>query len=290
MTACTDAAMRERLSAAGFEVRGAEELGRARRTGDWLVLDGYHFATACQQRAREAGWRVLVIDDTAHLDHYAADAILNQNIAAERCVYSHEPYTRLLLGPRYALLRREFRRWRACRRDFPRVARKLLITLGGSDPQHISLRVIEAVRQVAMDDLEAVVVAGAQYEAREELAVAAQHANVRVESKVEDMAPLMAWADMAVSAAGSTCWELAFLGVPSILIVVAGNQREIAAGLAAQGCAANLGTHDQVSTADIATTIQALALDHGTRAAWSKQAAALVDGMGAQRVTRFLET
>jgi len=289
MTACSNAAMLERLNVAGFEVRAQEELGKAPRAGDWLVFDGYHFDTACQERAREAGWRVLAIDDTAHLGRYAADAVLNQNITAERCVYSHEPYTRLLLGPRFALLRREFRRWRRCR-GVPRVARKLLITLGGSDPQRVSLRVIEAVRHVGMDNLEAVVVAGTQYGAREELARAAHCAGVRVEANVQDMAPLMAWADMAVSAAGSTCWELAFLGVPSILIVVADNQGEIAAGLAAQGCAANLGPHDQVSVADIAAAIKALALDHGKRAGWSKRSATLVDGMGAQRVTRFLET
>ena len=85
----------------------------------WVVLDGYHFDEVYQQRVKEGGQRLLVIDDMAHLKHYYADIVLNQNLHAEQLKYSCEPQTRLLLGTRYALLRREFLAWRDWQREVP---------------------------------------------------------------------------------------------------------------------------------------------------------------------------
>ena len=100
----------------------------------WVVLDGYHFNEAYQQCVKEAGHRLFVINDMAHLKHYYADIVLNQNLHAEQLRYSCEPYTRLLLGTRYVLLRREFLRWQGWQREIPDIACKVLVTLGGSDP------------------------------------------------------------------------------------------------------------------------------------------------------------
>jgi len=74
----------------------------------WIVLDGYQSDEAFQQRVKGAGHRLLVMDDVAHLNHYHADIVLNQNLHAEQLHYSCEPCANLLLGARYVLLRREF--------------------------------------------------------------------------------------------------------------------------------------------------------------------------------------
>ena len=92
------------------------------------MLDGYHFRPSYQLRVKDSGHPLLVIDDMAHLDHYYADVVLNQNIHAEQLDYSCEPYARMLLGSRYVLLRREFWPWREWQREIPQVAHKVLVT------------------------------------------------------------------------------------------------------------------------------------------------------------------
>ncbi len=100
----------------------------------WLVLDGYHFDHSYQQLLKDAGLRLLVIDDLAAVAYYSCDLILNQNLAAAASLYSaRSPATRLLLGPQYALLRQEFWPWRQWRRCQPDQAERLLVTLGGGD-------------------------------------------------------------------------------------------------------------------------------------------------------------
>jgi len=90
---------------------------------DWLVMDGYRFDADYQRTVKRAGLRLLVVDDCADAEHYWADLILNQDILAEEKVYGRrEPYTRVLLGPLYVLLRREFLSWPRRERPAPDVA------------------------------------------------------------------------------------------------------------------------------------------------------------------------
>jgi len=78
----------------------------------WIVVDGYQFHAAYQRSLQQAGLKVLYVDDNGHLEQYWADLVLNQNAhAAEDLYKNREQKTRLLLGPRYALLRREFNNW-----------------------------------------------------------------------------------------------------------------------------------------------------------------------------------
>ena len=75
--------------------------------GSWLVCDGYHLDYKYHRNVKNGGYRLLVIDDTAHLSHYYADILLNQNGHSKELFYSYEKYTSLLLGSKYVLLRRE---------------------------------------------------------------------------------------------------------------------------------------------------------------------------------------
>ena len=126
-----------------------------------MVLDGYQFDVEYQRRLKAAGVKLLVVDDTGHAGAYAADLVLDQNAHATKDFYARrESYTQLLLGPRYALLRREFKPWRSWRREIAPVARKVLVTVGGSDPDNVTLRVIRALRILAEHKLKATVVVG----------------------------------------------------------------------------------------------------------------------------------
>ena len=97
----------------------------------WVTLDGYHFSADYQHIIKKAGFHLLFIDDYGQGNHYYADIVLNQNIHADEKLYTdREPYTRLLLGPRYILLRQEFMKWRSWQRNFASIPRKILVTLG----------------------------------------------------------------------------------------------------------------------------------------------------------------
>jgi UDP-2,4-diacetamido-2,4,6-trideoxy-beta-L-altropyranose hydrolase len=253
----------------------------------WVVLDGYHFSGAYQRALKEAGRRLLVVDDNGHAGHCGSELVLNQNLHADEKLYrDREPGTQLLLGPRHALLRREFRQWRGWSRPIPEHARKVLVTLGGSDPDNVTGKVLLALREVHTPGLETVVVAGAANPHRAHLERAARSEGIRVRlyGDVSDMPGLMAWADVAVAAGGGTSWERALMKLPSLVVVLADNQREVAASLATAGVGWNLGEPDSLSPAGIAAALQRLLEAHKDRAGMARRGAALVDGWGAARV------
>jgi len=256
----------------------------------WVVLDGYHFDSAYQLQVKGSGHRLLVIDDMAHLDHYYADILLNQNIHAKQLDYSCEPYTRLLLGTEYVLLRSEFLVWREWQREIPDVARKVLVTLGGGDPDNQTLKVIRALQQVDVEGLEAIVVVGASNPHYQELDFAIRNSplTIRLVRNVSNMPELMAWADVAVSAGGSTCWELAFMGLPTILMALAENQKGIAGGLSEMGAVQNLGWFEQVTERHISETLLSVLNDKAQHQEMSRKGRSLVNGMGRSRVVSLL--
>ncbi|MDH7472936.1 MAG: UDP-2,4-diacetamido-2,4,6-trideoxy-beta-L-altropyranose hydrolase [Anaerolineae bacterium] len=254
--------------------------------GAWVVVDGYHFDQHYQARIKEAGHPLLVIDDIAHLDHYYADIVLNQNIHATDLQYSCESYTKLLLGTKYVLLRREFLKWQGWNREIPEIARKVLVTFGGADRDNATLKVIEALQQIGVEEIEAVVVVGAVNSHFKELQSAAQNSRIpiRLETTIKNMPELMVWADVAVSAGGSTCWELAFTGLPNLVLVLAENQRLIAKKLHDVGASVNLGWHADLSSVEIAQVLTNLIAEEKQRRLMAEIGQKLVDGNGVSNV------
>ncbi|MEA5487703.1 MULTISPECIES: UDP-2,4-diacetamido-2,4,6-trideoxy-beta-L-altropyranose hydrolase [Pseudanabaena] len=253
----------------------------------WVVVDGYHFGTEYQKIIKDSGTRLLFIDDFGHADHYYADLVLNQNISANQELYiNREPYTKLLLGTEYTLLRREFWQWRDWQREVNPIASKILITLGGSDPDNVTLKVIQALNLLNKDKLETIVVIGGSnphYECLQREVTDASLA-ISLQRNVSNMPELMAWADLAIAAGGSTNWELAFMGLPSLVITIADNQQAIAVELDRQGVIINLGWHQDVTIEQISLVLRELIGDRHKREDMSKKGRKLVDGNGASRV------
>lgn len=254
---------------------------------DWLVVDGYQFGATYQQAIKEAGYSLLFIDDYGHADHYYADLVLNQNICAEDSLYTNrEPYTKLLLGTRYVLLREEFLAWKDWQRDAPEVACKILVTLGGGDPDNATLKVINAINKLEMQDLEIKVVIGPAnphiVSLRE--AIDLSPLTFHLLCSAENMSELMAWADVAIVAGGSTCWELCFMEVPFVMMVLAENQEGAAVFLGNRKIAWNLGDYHDIGLHTIAESINEIASNQSRRNQMIKAGKSLVDGDGAQRI------
>ncbi|MEA5549893.1 UDP-2,4-diacetamido-2,4,6-trideoxy-beta-L-altropyranose hydrolase [Anabaena cylindrica UHCC 0172] len=258
----------------------------------WVVVDGYNFGADYQKIIKDRGLNLLSIDDYGHANHYYADLVLNQNITAnEKFYYNREPYTQLLLGTDYALLRREFWQWQGWKRINPPIAKKILVTMGGADPDNVTLKVITALQNLEDNELETVVIVGGSNLYYEQLKLASQKSQfpIRLEKNVTNMPELVAWADLAVSAGGSTCWELAFMGLPSLILILAENQRAIAQKLNELGIAINLGYYQDVNITEISSAIDQLIISANLRAEMTKFSQKLVDAKGSQRVLTYIE-
>lgn len=258
-----------------------------------LVLDGYHFDTDYQRLLRKADIAFLMIDDNAHAEAYYSNWILNQNIHANEAMYTErESYTELLLGTRYALLRKEFWEWRGWQREIPEAAQHVLITMGGSDPDNVTQKVLESLKSMPSANAPTfrVVIGGSNpHRADLEAFTAQSDLSVELLHNVTDMPSLMAWADVAISAGGSTVWELCMMGVPTITIIVADNQRQLVHGLDTNDCVQNLGYYEAVSSESIFLTIHRLIDDHTFRKNLSDTMRQVVDGFGADRVFKILK-
>jgi UDP-2,4-diacetamido-2,4,6-trideoxy-beta-L-altropyranose hydrolase len=304
VSASVPPALQQRLKREGCEVellnvvQGSMDDARAtgkrarERQVSWMVVDGYHFDADYQRTLKDAEARLLVLDDNAHAAHYVADVVLNQNVHAAETMYPRrETYTRLLLGTRYALLRREFWKYRGWRREIQPIARRILVTMGGTDPENVTLRVLQALDRVDIPGLEVDVILGGANPHRRSLEDAARvsHQVVRVTCDVEDMPERMVAADMAISAAGSTCWELALLQLPPALVIVAPNQARIATALHSCGAALSLGMHEHLVPDSLSSQLAGLSADAAMRCSMAVNMCELVDGFGGRRVADLIE-
>ena len=252
-----------------------------------LVVDGYQFGADYQKTVRTAGLPFLCVDDHAHAAFYRADLVLNQNInAAEKLYKKRSRGTRLLLGPRYALLREEFLAQKSKDRKAAAPAKNILVTMGGSDPDNVTLKVVRALESLEAGRRQVIVVLGPGNAHAQSLKKFCKRSKlpVKIEANPRNMAVLMAWADVAVSGAGSTFTELAYMGVPSILLVLAENQKNISRALARLGAAVDLGWHADVREDLLAKKLQELLRSSSARKQMSRIQRKLVDGLGARRI------
>jgi UDP-2,4-diacetamido-2,4,6-trideoxy-beta-L-altropyranose hydrolase len=259
----------------------------------WIVVDGYQFRAEYQRAVKAAGLKLLFIDDNVHAENYCADLVLNQNIHARESLYANrEPFARLLLGPRYAMLRRDFRPWRNWQREISATGRKILVTMGGSDPNNLTAKVLEAILELSDLDLETVVLVGGSnphLRSVERLIQSFPRKNsIRLVVDAPSVPEQMAWADVAVAGAGTTFWEMCFLGLPSLLLVLADNQKGVASAANKLGIAWSMGNGAEIAASDIAAPLANLLHDPDTRASQSANGRKLIDGRGAQRVLAFL--
>ena len=198
------------------------------RNANWVVTDGYHFDPSYHQRLRAVGLKLMALDDMAHLKHYDVDLLLNQNLSATRELYSNKTdvSTKLLLGPRYGLLRREFRACQEWTRPPAHEPLRLMVSFGGSDTGNITGLILQSLSRSQPGKFQVVVLAGAANPHVAELRQLASDSSFPCEIRVavDNVAEVMAWADVAITAAGSTVWELVSMKLPALVGALAENQ------------------------------------------------------------------
>ncbi len=256
-----------------------------------VILDGYRLR-ASYQRAIQGAHFLVVINDYGFQKPYVADVILDYNLGASKKDYPHrKAWPILLLGARYALLRKEFLKWRGWRRKIREVEPfRILITLGGSSQPETVKKVIEAIKRLPFKKLEIRFLLGGDVVANKKIfsAAASLPYLFAFQQNVKSVAQSMAWADMAISGGGVTSWELACMGLPSLLLICAENQRRGVVELERRKVSKSLGSSGAVRPQDIAQAIARFLRNPQMRREMSKRGKHFLDGMGAQRVVKSL--
>jgi UDP-2,4-diacetamido-2,4,6-trideoxy-beta-L-altropyranose hydrolase len=237
----------------------------------------------------------MVIDDLADRPH-DCDLLLNQNLGRRDCDYSgllgRDVVT--LIGPQFALLRREFASLRADslarRRQVPSV-KQLLVSLGGVDASNITGQVLDALKCSALHpEVRITVVMGFGNRWLESVCAQASEMPYRtsVLVGVKDMAPLMMNSDLAIGAAGGTAWERCCMGLPSLISVAADNQWASAAALQEAGAAVVLKSPFQIK--EFFSALDTAEHPSEILTSLSFAASAVTDGQGCTRVVeRMME-
>ena len=240
--------------------------------GDCLITDSYDVDESYFRRTGDIFGKTGYMDDLNKV-RISTDFIINQNIYARDLGYEKYEGTVLLLGTQYALLRDEFRGLPA--RKMKRNVKSVLVTLGGSDPQNLTEKLALKLGR-AFPRITFHIIAGPSFIHVDSLEAAAGE-NIVIHREPK-MSALMMQCDAAVSACGSTVYELCVCGTPIIGVITADNQVMTARSMD------NIGAMKYAAGAgEIVRHLESL--DYETRARMSETARKLVDGNGSIRVS-----
>lgn len=209
----------------------------AGQSWDWLVVDHYALDVRWERAVRETATQLMVIDDLADRQH-DCDMLLDQNFYTDmhtRYLGKVPAHCQLLLGPRYALLREEFRTLHEQIKPRTGEVKRLLVFFGGIDADNYTGLAIKALADMDIKGMHVDVVIGVQHPYREEIKKECAVLGFVCHVQTDKMAELMAAADLSIGAGGSTLWERCCLGLPTLAVSIAENQRLLIIDVAEAG-------------------------------------------------------
>lgn len=254
-----------------------------------IVIDSY-YVTSKYMEVLSKEKKVVFIDDYCNKFHLAA--LINYNIYADKKAYNdiyRSDKTQLILGPSYAPLRKEFEN---CKSPvIKEKAKSILILTGGADPFHIAYNLVKEIKKKKNQSLVYHFVVGELSSDYEKIKKLEDNTNIIIHHKVDNMKELMSSSDMAVSAAGSTLYELCACGIPTITYTFADNQMAGAKSFSEKGIMKNIGDIRVLTDfyTELTDSIDKLADSKAERKRMSEAASQLVDGFGAQRLAKKLK-
>ncbi len=258
---------------------------------DWLVVDHYGLDEAWETQLRPHTKRLMVIDDLADRPH-RCDLLLDQNFAIDTTRYDAliPSHCTKLLGPEYALLRSEFAAARARLAKRQGKPERLLLSFGGSDPTGETVEVLRQLQAAdAKFELHIDCVVGASHPALDEVKNLVEALpDVRLHTQTQQMAVLMAQADLCLGAGGSTLWERCCLGLPTLTVAISEHQVPFCERLAKLGYLVYLGDVSR-KRIDYLQAIHEAVVSINDLRALAEKGMTLVDGAGRHRVVTALE-
>lgn len=224
---------------------------------DMLVVDHYLLDIRWESEIRKYARKIMVIDDLADRPH-DCDYLLDQNFYYDMQTRYEKlvpKQCKTFLGPEYALLRPEFRQARKAQTK--RSVNRVFVFYSGTDPTNETEKTLEAIERLNQAHIQFDVVVGAGNPRKKRIKQWCERLpNTTYYCQVENMAELMSKADLALGAGGATTWERCYIGLPSIIIMIANNQRQSSITLEKKGVLKNLGWYEDVTAIDIEQAIQ----------------------------------
>lgn len=254
---------------------------------DLLIVDHYGLDRTYEEACRRFARRILVIDDLPDRVH-DADILVDPTpgrTATER--ERHVPAASIrLVGPSFAPLRPDLVAMRFRDRKTQATPR-LLVSFGGTDPDNATGRFLAALAAKPLDGWAADIMLGrgARHVAEVVEAVERANGNIRLHLDSPDVATLLAQSDLAIGAGGVSALERCCIGLPSVILVLAENQRDSAAFVSEAGAAALASDIEAAATA-----VHMLAFNAESRTRMAAAGTALCDGRGAQRIALRLDS
>jgi UDP-2,4-diacetamido-2,4,6-trideoxy-beta-L-altropyranose hydrolase len=255
---------------------------------DWVVADHYALDARWERPIRNAVGRLLAIDDLADRTH-ECDVLLDQNFYADQAVrYAGrtDANCRQLLGPTYALLRPEFQQLHRAAAVRTGAVRNLLVFFGGIDAANQTTTALAALAALRLG-AEVHVVVGRSHPVLADVEAACQRHGFVCHVQTNEMGALMSRADLAVGAGGSATWERCCVGLPTLAVCTADNQRQQVGDAACDGLlyAPRAGLY---AATDFQLHLAALADNAALRSHLSARGLDRVDGLGVARTLRVL--
>lgn len=259
-----------------------------RRRCDIVVVDSYSVSGGYLRALRAGGLFVAAIDDLARFA-FPCQLVVNLGAHASRLHYrSCSKDTRFLLGPSYALLRPEF--WKVPPRKTQRVVRNVLVILGGADRRNLMPELLRMLQECSgAFSVKAVI--GPFFKNRSAVRRLAEKSrrSVNLAENPSSIRDLMCEADVAISGAGQTLYELACVGCPAVALKIASNQGMQLKAFAEAGTVLDVREARQRNAVRrIREALLSLLNDRTARMAMAQAGQRLVDGQGALRVARVL--
>ena len=269
------------------ESREVDEIaGRISGRCEAVVVDHYGRGRGFDEACRRIATCVAVIEDRPEAAH-DCDILVDPGMMTEAEVGTA---CDMLAGPRYVLLRPAFGEARA-RAALSHEDGSLLLLCGYADRRNLTERLFDALDGApGVETIHMVLGAANVHRERvqDRLRRAAGPTHLHVDPP--HLADLMGRAALAVTAAGGTCWELACLGVPMVTVVTADNQIAVERTLRDAGASASVGAVDDALDVRLREAVATLMADNAGRRRMASRGRSLVDGLGAARVARAIQT
>lgn len=258
----------------------------------WIIIDGYHFNENFFESLRNGGLKTIFLDDFGQITTDCIDIIVNPNIYATSLFEKKRMNNSvLLLGPEYYPIRREFVRFRNFSREFSHRIIHILITMGGADPKNVTWNILTALDYCSLPDVEIVVLIGPQNKYYEKLEdnVKKLNLSIRLIQNPRDIPELMIWADIGITSAGTTIYELAFMRLPSFIIKIAENQIPNINTFLNLGVFEILSNYDLLNPNILCKKIQQFCEKSDIRETASSKLSEIIDGYGSERILANIE-
>lgn len=251
---------------------------------DTILTDSYFLSDKYLLELKKYVDTLISIDDNS-LYYYPSDFIINGNIYANGLDYKIiNNKSKLLLGTEYTILRDEFQN------EFNYIVneqvKNILITMGGSDINDFTPFVLDSIKEI---DVNINVIIGKSFKCIDKIkSIAKGNKNINLIYNPSNISEIMKNTDIAISASGSTVYELGVIGVPTILIIQAKNQENIAYELDKNNIMINLGYFYNINKRDILLIVENLMNNFSKRISMSKSTKYLISSYGVKNIVNYI--